>query len=72
MDSSEPIKVTVHRSGVFELGAIVTRHGIDRHRVIGINEAGDLIHVECVVADDCYAIGFREWNIPGRYDRAEL
>lgn len=67
----------------FRVGDIVTRDGTDRQRIIEINDAGDLIHVECIRAplgwlnDDgsrgaswC-EIGDREWNIPWRYDYPE-
>lgn len=32
----------------FKVGDIVTRDGTDLHRVVDINDAGDLIDVECI------------------------
>lgn len=69
----------------FEIGDIVTRVGDDLHRIIDINDAGDLMLVECirrdrgVVIDDdgrrsepCYDIGDQEWNLPRRYSYPEF
>lgn len=63
----------------FKPGDIVTRDGTDRQRVIEINDAGDLMLVECIKAplgwlnDDgsrdapwC-EIGEQEWNLQRRY-----
>lgn len=64
---------------VFQVGDVVTRSGDDRQRVLEINEAGDLIHVECIkeplgfpnedgtrAAPWC-RIGDKEWNLVRRY-----
>jgi hypothetical protein len=43
-------------SSKFKIGDLVTRSGTDVQRVVDINEAGDLIEVECVKPP----LGFRQ------------
>lgn len=57
----------------------MTRSGVDRQKILEINEAGDLLHVECIreplgfLNDDGFRdapwcrIGDREWNMARRY-----
>lgn len=56
----------------FRIGDLVTRDGSDVQRVVDINEAGDLIEVECLKApsDSWCQIGEREWNLARRYSFA--
>lgn len=67
----------------FQVGDIVTRDGTDRQRVIEINDAGDLMLVECIKAPLGYFnedssrdkpwcdVGDQEWNLPRRYSYPE-
>lgn len=41
---------TLRPAGEFKPGDIVTRNGTDRQCVIWVNEAGDLMEVECIRA----------------------
>jgi len=63
----------------FKVGDIVSRDGTDLQRILEINDAGDLMHVECIreplgwLKDDgsrdepwC-RLGETEWNLPRRY-----
>ena len=74
MDSDPVQHVQVSRAGAFPVGTIVSRDGTDRHRVIAVNDVGDLIEVECIVrsAHGWCDVGEREWNLPRRYTRASL
>lgn len=66
----------------FRVGDLVTRDGSDVHRIVAMNEAGDLIEVECIkeplgwLNDDgtrgepWTTLGAREWNVPCRYEHA--
>lgn len=71
---SQTQRVTVHRAGTFPIGAIVTRDGTDRHRVVGTNDIGDLIEVVCIVAAESgwCSVGETECNLASRYRRARL
>ena len=53
----------------FKIGDRVSRFGIDRHVVIDISQAGDLIEVECIRRDkdNYYEIFDRKWDAPGKY-----
>jgi hypothetical protein len=66
----------------FKVGDLVTRDGTDVHRVVDMNEHGDLMEVECVKepagfrnedgtrAEPWVRVGEREWNLPRRYEHA--
>lgn len=68
---------------VFQVGDVVTRDGTDRHKVLEINDAGDLMHVECIKEPLGYRnedgtrdapwckLGETEWNLPRRYSYPE-
>lgn len=54
---------------LFKVDDVVTRDGTDRQRIISINDARDLIDVECIRPSDfgwC-KIGDSEFNVPWRY-----
>ncbi|MFZ5744450.1 MAG: hypothetical protein ACOY7T_08230 [Pseudomonadota bacterium] len=66
----------------FKPGDIVTRDGTDRQKVLEINDAGDLMLVECISeplgylnddgtrGDPWCKIGEQEWNLTRRYEHA--
>ena len=66
---TKKISDAVESTMKFEIGDIVAKIGIDRHVVIDINQAGDLIEVECVKKPhhNFCDVFDREWNIPERY-----
>lgn len=65
---------------VFQVGDVVTRGGDDRQKILEINQAGDLIHVECIkepmgflnedmtFGDPWCRVGEKEWNLSKRYN----
>lgn len=67
----------------FEIGDIVTRGGDDRQRIIDVNDAGDLIEVECIKeplgslnedgtrGEPWCKLGDRESNLTRRYSHPE-
>lgn len=66
----------------FKVGDIVSRDGTDLQRILEINDAGDLMLVECIreplgsLNDDgsrgesWLKVGEQEWNLPRRYQFA--
>lgn len=67
----------------FKIGDTVTRDGTDIQKVIDVNCAGDLIHVECIKeplgrrdengerGDPWCRVGDLEWNLASRYRHVE-
>lgn len=55
---------------MFKIGDIVSRINEDEHQVLAVNQAGDMIHVECIKPDagGCFKVGDSEWNLTRRYE----
>lgn len=55
---------------MFKIGDIVSRINEDEHEVLAVNQAGDMIHVECIKPDsgECFKVGDSEWNLTRRYE----
>jgi hypothetical protein len=51
------------------VGDLVSRDGTDVHRVLYVNEPGDMIEVECIEppASGWCKVGEHEYNVPWRY-----
>lgn len=65
------LALTMHREGPFKVGDLVTRDGSDVHLVVGADEDGWCIDVECIEAPSTgwISVGETECNLGGRYLR---
>ena len=59
-----------HSIAMLKIGDIVSRINEDEHEVLAVNQAGDMIYVECIKPDSggCFKVGDSEWNLTRRYE----
>ena len=57
-------------STMWILGDIVSRNSDDEHEILEFNESRYLMLVRCIKPDSggCFSVGFKEWNLPRRYE----
>lgn len=55
---------------LIKVGDMVSRTGFDSHKILEINEGGDLMLCECISdPSGCFEAGDQEWNLPRHYSK---